>query len=134
MIYAVLAVREKQPFGDLVQELQKHPVEIQWTDTGKAVLDILSQTMDQGKAIDLMITDETLIDMTGRTLVEQVIIKSPMTNCVAASALSSDQFHETYEGLGVLMQLPLTPNEESGKELVRILKKLNILKQSRNHP
>ncbi len=63
-----------------------------------------------------------------------MIIKSPMTNCVAASALSSDQFHETYEGLGVLMQLPLTPNEESGKELVRILKKLNILKQSRNHP
>jgi CheY-like chemotaxis protein len=128
MIYAVLAVKDKQTFRDLAQELQKYPVEIQWTDSGKAVLDFLSQTTAQGKAIDLVITDETLTDMSGRNLVEQVIMKSPVTNCVAASALSSDQFHEKFEGLGVLMQLPLTPDAESGKELVRILKKLNILK------
>jgi hypothetical protein len=29
----------------------------------------------------------------------------------------------------VLMQLPMTPDAESGKKLVTILKKLNILKQ-----
>jgi len=129
MIYAVLAVKDKQTFTQLAQELQRYPVDIHWTHTGKAVLDILSQAIDQGKTVDLVITDETLTDMSGRDLVEQVIMKSPMTNCAAASTLSSDQFHEAYEGLGVLMQLPMTPDAESGKKLVTILTKLNILKQ-----
>jgi DNA-binding response OmpR family regulator len=128
MIDAVLAVTDKQRFTQLSQEMRRYPVDIHWTDTGKAVLDILSQAMDQGRTVDLVITDETLTDMSGRDLVEQVIMKSPVTNCAAVSTLSSDRFHEVYEGLGVLMQLPLTPDAESGKELVRILKKLNILK------
>jgi response regulator RpfG family c-di-GMP phosphodiesterase len=128
MIYAVLAVKDKQNFTQLAQELCRYPVDIHWTDTGNGVLDILSQTIDQGKTVDLVITDDTLADMSGRDLVEQVTMKSPMTNCAAASALSSDQFHDAYEGLGVLMQLPLTPDAESGKKLVSVLKKLNILK------
>jgi response regulator RpfG family c-di-GMP phosphodiesterase len=128
MIYAVLAVKDKQAFTPLIQELQRYPVDIHWTDTGTAVLDMISQAMDQSKRVDLVITDETLTDMSGRDLVEQVTMKSPMTNCVAASKLSPDQFHEAYEGLGVLMQLPLTPDAESGDKLVRVLKKLNILK------
>jgi response regulator RpfG family c-di-GMP phosphodiesterase len=89
---------------------------------------MIAQAANQSKRVDLVITDETLTDMSGRDLVEQVTMKSPMTNCVAASTLSPDQFHEAYEGLGVLMQLPLTPDAESGDKLVRVLKKLNILK------
>jgi DNA-directed RNA polymerase len=60
--------------------------------------------------------------------VEQVIMKSPVTGCAAVSTLPSDRFHDVYEGLGVLMPLPPEPDAESGKELVRILKKLTILK------
>lgn len=129
MINAVIAVTDRQAFTPLARELGRYPVEIRWTDTGNAALDILSQAMDQGKTIDLVITDDTLSDMSGRDLVEQVIMKSPVTGCAAASALSSERFHEAYEGLGVLMQLPLTPDAESGRTLVAILKKLNILKQ-----
>jgi response regulator RpfG family c-di-GMP phosphodiesterase len=123
-----MAVTDKQAFTHLAQELGRYPVDIRWADTGNTVLDLLTQAGDQGGTVDLVITDETLADMTGRDLVEQVIMKSPVTNCAAASALSPDRFHEVYEGLGVLMQLPLTPDAESGKELVRILKKLNILR------
>lgn len=129
MIYAVLAARNKQTFTHLTQELCRYPVDIHWAEDGKTVLEILSQAQGQGRRVDLVITDETLPDMSGKTLVEQVTMKSPMTNCAAASALSPDQFHDFYEGLGVLMQLPLDPDDESGKELVRILKKLNILTQ-----
>jgi hypothetical protein len=128
MIYAVLAVKDKQAFTHLAQELHRYPVDIRWTDTGNALLDILSQTIDQGKTLDLAITDETLTDISGRALVEKAVMKSPMTNFAVSSTLSSDQFHESYEGLGVLMQLPVTPDAESGKKLVSALKKLNILK------
>ena len=128
MIEAVLAVTDRQKFTPLSQALDRYPIDIHWTDSGKTVLDILSQAMDQGRTVDLVITDDTLADMSGRDLVEQVTVKSPMTGCAAASPLSSGRFHEVYEGLGVLMQLPLTPDAESGKALVGILKKLNILK------
>jgi hypothetical protein len=128
MIYAVMAVKDKHRFQDLARELLSHPVEMQWTETGKEALGLLSRFMDRGKTLDLLITDETLADMSGRDLVEQVIMKSPVTGCAAVSTLPSDRFHDVYEGLGVLMPLPPEPDAESGKELVRILKKLTILK------
>lgn len=127
MIYAVLAVKDKQVFEKMAQVLQQSPMDMQWTDTGKTVLDIISQAGNKGGKIDLVITDETLTDMTGRELVEQVIMTSPMTSCAPVSTLSADEFHETYEGFGVLMQLPPNPDAESGETLVAILKKLSLL-------
>ncbi len=127
MIYAVLAAKDKQVFENMETVFQPYPVDMQRTDTGKSVLELISQAMDQGKKMDLVITDETLTDMTGRDLVEQVTMTSPMTSCAAVSRLSADEFHEAYEGYGVLMQLPPAPDAESGEKLVAILKKLNLL-------
>ncbi|MDT8378212.1 MAG: hypothetical protein RQ739_04910 [Desulfotignum sp.] len=129
MITAVLAVKDRQAFTSLAQQLLRYPVDLHWTASGTAVLEMISQAVNQCKHVDLVITDETLADMSGRDLVKQVTMKSPMTHCVAASTLSPDQFHEAYEGLGVLMQVSLTPDAESGEKLVRVLKKLNILKE-----
>jgi len=47
-----------------------------------------------------------------------------MTNCVATSALSPEDFHETFEGFGVLMQLPLKPNTQDAQNLVTHLNKI----------
>ena len=127
MIYAVLAAKDKQTFEKMARVLQQSPMDIQWTDTGKSVLERISRAGDKKEKIDLVITDETLADMTGRELVEQVIMTSPMTSCAAVSTLSADEFHEAYEGYGVLMQLPPAPDAESGEKLVAILKKLNLL-------
>jgi response regulator RpfG family c-di-GMP phosphodiesterase len=127
MIYAVLAAKDKQTFEKMAEVLQQSPMDIQWTDTGKSVLERISRAGDKGEKIDLVITDETLADMTGRELVAQVTMTSPMTSCVAVSTLSADEFHETYEGYGVLMQLPPAPDAESGEKLVAILKKLNLI-------
>lgn len=127
MIYAVLAVKNKQAFEKTAQVLQQYPMDIQWTDTGKSVLELITSAGDKGEKIDLVITDETLADMTGRELVALVTMKSPMTSCAAVSTLSADEFHEAYEGYGVLMQLPPAPDAESGEKLVAVLKKLNLL-------
>jgi DNA-binding response OmpR family regulator len=128
MVKVVVAGQNRQKFKAVEKTLKQHPMEIVWAPTGMEALNLVSDARDRGKAVDLLITDETLADMTGRDLVGQVIMKSPVTNCAAVSTLSSDQFHEAYEGLGVLMQLPLEPDAESGKKLVSVMKKLNILK------
>lgn len=127
MIKVVVAGKNRQNFKAVEKTLKQHPMEIVWTPTGTEALNLVSDARDRGKAVDLLITDETLADMTGRDLVAQVIMKSPMTSCVAVSALSADEFHEAYEGYGVLMQLPPAPDAESGEKLVAILKKLNLL-------
>jgi two-component SAPR family response regulator len=123
MIRVVFVGRDKEVFVNIEQTLMEEPVEIDWCDSGKSALTLLSEKTEK-KPIDLVITDETLPDMGGRELVEKVITQSPMTNCVAASSLSHKQFHDDFEGLGVLMQLPLKPTVKDGQKLLTYLKKI----------
>lgn len=69
-------------------------------------------------APDLLITSENLPDMTGRKLVETIIMKNPMIHCVICSDRSPDDFHETYEGMGVLMQLPPIPGSTDAAAVI----------------
>ena len=127
MLEVVVAGQDRQTFKKIEHTLTQHPVEIIWAPNGSAALNRVSAAKGKNKPVDLVITDETLSDMTGRELVEQVIMTSPMTSCAPVSTLSADEFHETYEGFGVLMQLPPNPDAESGETLVAILKKLSLL-------
>jgi DNA-binding response OmpR family regulator len=127
MIQAVLVGKNQQTFDPVARVLQQHPVVVSWIKKGKTALEHITDTRDKGRAADLLITDETLDDITGRALVEQVIMISPMTSCVAVSALSEKEFHETFEGLGVLMQLPVKPDTADGDALVACMKKISLL-------
>lgn len=123
----VVAGQARQKFREIEKTLKRHPVEIVWVSNGTAALDLVSAAGDEGKAVDLLIIDELLEDMTGRTLVAQVITVSPMTNCAAVSSLSAKAFHDAFEGFGVLMQLPGTPTEQDGQDLVACMKKIKLL-------
>jgi two-component SAPR family response regulator len=77
--------------------------------------------------IDLAIIDEDLKDMSGLELAKKMVLTNPLINCAAISGLSSGEFHEAGEGLGLLMQLPLLPNEMHIENLLSHLRKiLNI--------
>ncbi len=119
----VFVSRDKNLFSDLEQTLTRNHMDIEWIGTGKKLLSWLSEH-PPGKPVELVIIDEEVPDYTARDLVEQVITQSPMTNCVATSALSPKKFHEAFEGLGVLMQLPIKPNESDAKRLVTQLNKI----------
>jgi CheY-like chemotaxis protein len=123
----VVAGQDRQKFREIETILRQHPVEIVWAANGTAALDIVTAAGDRSKAVDLVIIDELLEDMTGRTLVEQVITVSPMTNCAAVSSLSAKAFHDAFEGFGVLMQLPGDPTEQDGQDLVTCMKKIKLL-------
>ena len=98
---------EKNSFQDLESSFSEYNITAEWTDTAEKALRLLA-----GQKFDLVITHEQLPDMTGRKLVETIITLNAMLNCVVLSALSKEEFHEAYEGLGVLMQFPLTPGKE----------------------
>lgn len=103
-------------------------------DTAGKTLSILSK----GK-FDLIILHEQLPDMTGRELAEKIITQNAMLNCVVLSALSKEDFHEAYEGLGVLMQFSLLPGKDEAQALMdhlahigRISEQVNKIKGGRN--
>ncbi|MBU0970778.1 MAG: hypothetical protein KKC20_09035 [Proteobacteria bacterium] len=119
----VFVGKDKTVFSNLEQALIRNHLEIKWVDTGKKLLPLLAdQSADT--PVGLVIIDGTLPGVTARDLVEQVVMENPMVNCVATSALSPEEFHETFEGLGVLMQLPLKPDEKDAQKLVAHLNKI----------
>ncbi len=123
MISVVFASRDREVFVNIEKALMEAPAEIKWTDSGKNALALVSEKAGS-KPVDLVVTDEILPDMDGRELVKKVITQSPFTNCVAISSLSRKKFHDSFEGFGALMQLPLKPSVEDGKKLLDLIKKV----------
>jgi DNA-binding response OmpR family regulator len=123
IMICVVVSREKEIFSSVEQALIKNNMGIEWIDSGKKLLALLAENPTD-KKIGLVVIDGNLPGENARDLVEQVIMQAPMTNCVATSALSPEDFHETFEGLGVLMQLPLKPNDQDAQKLVTHLNKI----------
>ena len=125
MIQAIFVGSDRTLFAELDDVLNQHSMERTWIDTGKAALDLLTNLpLTDTRTGILLITDETLPDMSGRDLIEQAITQSPMTNCAAISSLPSKEFHEVFEGLGILMPLPPKPSAEDGQALVNHIERI----------
>lgn len=84
----------------------------------------LSETAKE--KFDLVIIDEILPDSTGLACAQELISSDAFLNCALISSLSSKDFHEASEGLGLLMQLTLPPRKEEAEKLLERLQ--NILK------
>ncbi|WP_300463993.1 hypothetical protein [Desulfobacula sp.] len=113
MTHVLLVSQKKNNFSELETAFSENNVTTEWTDTAQNALSKLSE-----ENFDLFITHEHLSDMTGRKLIENVLFKNAMMNCVVLSALDHKAFHEAYEGLGVLMQFPLVPGKEQAQNLL----------------
>lgn len=126
MRQAVFVSRDKAQFKGLEQMLDQNSFEITWCATGKELLSLLSDT-PKGQWIDLVMMEQDLPDMNAKALVEGVTVQSPMTNCVIAGTMDKKQFHDVYEGYGVLMQLPVQPGQDDAQTLEDHLKKIRLL-------
>ncbi|MBT6341692.1 MAG: response regulator [Desulfobacula sp.] len=122
MTYILLVSREKDVFKAVESVFTENKMSFEWTGTAQDAVELLAE-----KNIDLVITDETLPDMAGRKLVETIIVKNPMIDCVVLSALTHDKFHEAYEGLGVLMQFPLEPDKTSALKLLDHMNRIALI-------
>jgi len=119
MIRILLVNRDKASMSDLDTGLSGSNVQITRADSGSNGMSMISETN-----FDLVITDENLGDMTGLEFIRKIVSKRPMVNCAAVSSLSPGDFHETSEGLGILMQLPVRPGKEHAVTLLEHLNKI----------
>ena len=105
-------------FSTALKENNKN--ELLYAETSETALKIIKDN-----AIDLVITDEKIGDMSGLDFAKRLISFSPMTNCAAVSSLSEKDFHEASEGLGLMNHMPANPGRSDAEE---ILKNLRLIK------
>lgn len=123
---AVFISREKNQFAELELMLTRNNVHVEWSGTGSDFLVLLSNT-PKGEWIDLVIVEENLSDTNAVSLVKEFVPQSPMTNSVVAGTMDKKEFHDTYEGYGVLMQLSPQPNAADAQTLEATLKKIGAI-------
>jgi DNA-binding NarL/FixJ family response regulator len=123
MVKILLVSPEKGSLSDFASALAQHgDVEILWAGSGQGAVDLVSET-----DVDLVVTDERVGDMTGLDLISRLVTVRPMVHCAPVSALSSQEFHEATEGLGVLAQLSVRPGKEEARDLLARLRKIKDL-------
>ncbi len=108
--------------SEIAATLAKHAEAVLVTaHSGGEALNIL-----KNETVDLVITQEKLGDMTGFKFIEGMLCINPMINSIVIGSLSPEEFHKSYEGLGVLAQVPAEPGE---KQTQVMLECLNTLKK-----
>lgn len=120
MLKLLLVSPDKDSLSELASALEKEDnVNLSRAGSGARALEIILDTV-----VDLVVTDEKLGDMTGIEFARRLLSVNPMINCASVSHLSSEDFHEASEGLGLLAQLPIRPGEGEAKDLLQRLKNL----------
>jgi len=99
MIRLLLVTPHRNSLLELASAMEKYDdVELTWTDSGQKV-----------------------------EFAEKLIRVNPMINSAVLSSLSSDEFHEASEGLGIFAQLPLRPAKADAEKLLKGLRNLKDL-------
>ena len=118
MMKLLLVSPDKSSLSELASALKEHDdVELLTTESGEKALAMVSES-----AVDLVVTDEELGDMTGLEFARRLISLNPMINCATVSGLEPERFHEVSEGLGLMNQLPTRPGKEDAERLLRNLR------------
>ena len=126
IINILLASPDKATISAFKAGLEENQVQTVWAESGRNAIAKIAE----GR-FDLVVTDEYLGDMTGLEFIEIVISKKPLINCAAVSSLLPADFHEASEGLGILMQLPVSPGQAEAEKLLQQLKNiLNLAEQA----
>jgi two-component SAPR family response regulator len=117
MINVLLISNEDGAFAKLKSGMRRYgKVKLYQAKTSGEALEVISVG-----AIDLVVTDEKIADMTGLGFAEKLVSVNPMVNCAVISPLSSREFHKASEGLGILAQLPVRPGMEEASILLERL-------------
>mmetsp|Transcript_4917 Transcript_4917/g.2741 ORF Transcript_4917/g.2741 Transcript_4917/m.2741 type:complete len:123 (+) Transcript_4917:8133-8501(+) len=120
MTFVLLISPTKTSLFNLAATLEDNNIYVAWAESGSIAFSMISE-----KTFDLVITDESLGDMTSLEFAKKLVTVNPMINCAVVSSLSSEDFHEASEGLGILMQLPPQPDKIHTENLLQHLN--NIL-------
>lgn len=124
MKQAIIITKDKPSFSPMEEILVPRGFSVTWADSAQSALKNFSDT---ASPVDLLVIGQDMDDMDPKECTENIARLSPMTNCAIASSMDHDQFHEDFEGLGVLMQLSTPVTSQQTLELIEILKKIGCL-------
>lgn len=113
---AVLVNEDPDRFSLLGKMLKQKGLTVETARSGSALLALLEAAGPEN-SVNLVILSSSLEDAAPKPLVEAVTEKSPFSHCVVAGSLEEKDFHDTYEGYGVLMQIPETPGSDHADRL-----------------
>ena len=120
VIKLLLVMPTRKALGDFGSALKTNDeVELLWAESGSNALAIATEIF-----FDLVVIDTVVGDMTGLDLAEKMLSVNPMINCTVVSLLTSEEFHEVSEGLGLLAQLPPNPGKEHAEDLLQRIKNI----------
>lgn len=119
MIQILLAGRKLSSRAVFKTALDQRDTHTTCLTSGHQVLAAISESR-----FDLLVSNETLDDMSGLALIESVVARQPTLNCAVVNSLSPGDFHDASEGLGILMQLPVNPDKKEALQLLEHLIKI----------
>lgn len=121
MYRIVIATSRQDVFGEFEQALEasEKSILLQWVGSGSDALTMASETTPE-----LLVVDEILEDMNGLTLIRKLLGINAMINTALVSSLSSSEFHEATEGLGILSNLPTVPVKDDAETILTLLSEI----------
>ena len=120
MIKALLVTTSPGAFAPFSASLTGEGFSLARADSGRAALEAVGQD-----APDLVIIDDQLRDSSALELIKRIVQTNAFVNTAVVSAMPEAQFHDAFEGLGVLEHLPPRPGLAQAQELARKLKGLS---------
>jgi len=117
MLKKILIITQQAAnFSRLAEGLSdKNANEILWADS------LTAAHAAAVRPIDLIIIDDKVEGRPGPDIAKEMIRVNAMANLALVSSLSPEEFHEASEGLGIMAQLPLNPDEKDAKLLLNAL-------------
>jgi two-component SAPR family response regulator len=120
VIQIVIVTNDTDNFSEFAESLSvDSKCRIHWANSVQSALD-----EELNIPPDLMIIDETVEGLTGIDIARKIILKNAFINLAVASSLPPKIFHEVSEGLGIMAQLPLTPNKSDAQRLLEAMASL----------
>ncbi len=122
MISVLFVSSHHQIFSPVETVLIENKMKPIWCSNGSQAISLILDT-----PVQLIIIEEKLPDMTARQLIEAVLLNNPGIHCVVASPITRKEFHQAYEGLGILMQLSAMPGRKEALKLIDRFKHIQAL-------
>lgn len=101
--------------------LAEPEVRVSWDSTGESALENAASN-----SYDLVVLDEQIRDISPWSFLNRLVLVNAFVNTGVVSQRSEDDFHEAYEGLGVLTQVPAKPTMAEAGMLLRKLKEVAL--------
>ena len=126
MTSVVIVTEMPERFQKLAEILTEEiGADIMWVETAANAISAAENRKPQLAVVDSEIGKED-----GISLVRKMLGVNAWLHTALVSGLSEKEFHHRSEGLGVLVQLPPTPDQEATQGLIDALKSVGVVTSS----